>query len=805
LQPEHTQVLSTYEEQSQRESKAVHRARDAALSQQRRIKELGKESCLPYGQLLYQLTHQALANHLQTDLEAFVIEREKAKRFAAAIPFLDQFRGPDHIATVALTAALDMLTKRQAFPSFCQSLGLAIERENRLMTLSRHSPTEMRHLMRNGMNRTKLASKETMEQLRCYEARWTSKTRLDVGAMLADAVIQSTELFTVKWQAAGKYKRRIVQPSEQAEHFVAEAKVPNYKAAHAAMVCPPRPWTGLYGGGFLGNDESLIRVKLEDIDLKDARRQYEETDLSWFFGVVNHLQATKFTVTPEIVVLQRLAWEQGIPGLFPCSRAPMEPPPRLGNDPDPAELKARNRLAAVAHRDRERNRPQRLKIERTLQLAEGLAGRDVQMSVHSDNRGRMYSGNRYVTYQGPDHEKGCLDFRNKLPVDSDAIAWILKAAAGHHSLGRASWEERLTWGYDNRDLLLAVAEDPLNRRELWAGADDPWQFLQLARGYKEAIEIGRTGVPIRLDQTSSGPGILSALVRDEKTGRLCNLWGDTRQDLYEQIAQAVVKRLQRDLQDGDTRERTLAELWLGRGITRSLVKGPVLAVPYGGSYQSIGDKLLDDLDAYLGHPPLDEFKLKVAMPSRYMAGHLWAELKDAVAPVNSVKSWLKKCCRKVMEQGHALEWNGPSGWPFLVNEREPKKTKVTSFLYGKKVFMNIQAMGPEQPLCPTRANKSLPANFTHGCDAALAHRIVCRAEEQCVELAANHDCFSCHATNAGWLHETLHETFRDLYTVDLLADWKRQIESSTGVLLPKPPMVNTLDPSEIGSNPYLFS
>ena len=805
MQTPEAQKLSDLKEQLQREEKAEHRARAAALSQQRRIKELGKESALTYGQLLYKLTQDALAQHIAKDLEAFVLDPERARRFATAMPFLDQFKGPEHIAQVALVTAVDNLSRRQSYATFCQQIGKAIERENRLMHLERHSPQEMRFLMKTGMSRNKLASYPTMASLGCYKRSWNSRTRLDVGAFLADAVIQATELFVVKMQACGRGKRRIIAPSQQAEHFIQAARDPKINVSHSAMVCRPQQWRGLWGGGTLGNEDSLIRVPRTEIDIEDSRRHYELSDMRWLFKVVNHLQDTELEVDGQLVEVARHAWEGGYEGLWPCARVPMEVPPRLGNDPDPSELRARNRLAAMAHRDREQNRPNRIRIERTLQLAEDLKDRHVWQSFHCDHRGRIYSGNRYCTHQGPDHEKAFLSFARKLPVDADGVAWILKAAAGHYGLGRKSWEERLSWGYDNRNRLLAIADDPLGRRELWRSASDPWQFLQLAKGYKEAVETGRTGVPIRLDQTTSGCGILAALVRDAAVGRLCNLTGETRHDLYEQVAEAVQKRLRADLESEEPKARKLAEIWLERGITRKLVKGPVLAVPYGGSFQGVADMLLEDLDAHLGHVPLEEFKLRVSIPSKYMASHLWDELKMAVEPVNAVKKWLKLCCRKLMNKGHVLRWDGPSGWPFLVNDREPKKEKVTSYLYGKRVYMNLQSMPENKPLCPSLANKSLPANFTHGFDAAMVHQFVSAAEEQCVEVLTNHDCFACHPTNATWMHETLHETFRDLYQRNHLEEWRLRLQHQTGISLPKPPLISTLDPKNIGWNPYLFS
>jgi DNA-directed RNA polymerase, mitochondrial len=807
LQAHSKQLLSTYEEQLQRQERAEAMAREAALSQHRRTREIGKESALSYGQKLYRATHDVLARAVAQQLEAFVADPKKARMHAAAMPFLDQFKGPGHIAAVGLVAAIDQFSRRQRLPTFFQNIGAAIEKENRLMKLERFSRLELRHLMRSGMSRSKISSVEVMRQLGRPEPRWDDRTRLQVGCFLGQAILESTELFTVKMQKVGRHRARVVVPSDQALHFVQTSRVPAWKASHAAMLTPPVPWMdGLFGGGLLGNMECLIKVPIQDAeDINRAIAHYEATDMKWLLFIVNWLQAVPLVVDDQLPALMRTAWEGGFDGLWPCSRAPMQVPDRLGSDPDPAELKARNRMAAMAYRDAEQNRPKRIKIERALRQAESLAGRDVWQAFHADHRGRLYTANRYCTHQGPDYEKSLLSFKDKKPVDHDAMEWILKAAAGHYGLSRKSWDERLAWGYDNRQLLLSAAEDPLERTELWRGAADPWQFLQLCKGYKEAVETGRSGVPIRLDQTTSGCGILAALVRDKTVARACNLWGSTRHDLYTEVAEAVLKRVQRDLEFGDTRERTLAEIWLGRGIDRGLVKGPVLSVPYGGSYQSITDKLVTELDEHLGFVPLEDFALKVAIPARYMASHLWAELKDAVAPVDSVKKWLKTCCRMVMKAGYPLHWHTPMGWPMLSADRESKKHKVETLLYGTKIGMTIADQPLEAPLSATNANKALPANLVHSFDAALVHIVVTRAAEQRIHMLTNHDCFAVPPANADQVHKLLLNGFAEIYKTDWLGMWREEIQAGTGLVLPLPPIVGDLDVGLIGTNVYLFS
>ena len=794
-------------EQLQRQTKAEQRAAEAHQSAQRRLKELGKESALPYGQRLYSVCLEALAGALESEFEDFLLAPDKARPFAAAMPYFDGFKGVHHIAAVALVATLDQLSRKQRMATFCQNLGKAVEDETRLMRLENKSPLELRRLMRHGMSRRKIASKEVMTQLGCPAPAWNDMARLQVGQFLLHHIDASTGLVKVVKHRVGKGYPFFVLPSEEAEQFIRECPRGTYKASHSAMVCPPEPWPGLYGGGVLGNQECLIRVPIQDNEEKDgsAIEHYRRADLSAFVSAVNHLQATPLVVDGEMVELQRTAWENGIEGLYPCRRAPMEVPERLGNEPTAEELRARNRLAAMAHRDREQNRTRRIKIERALQSAEELAGRTVWQAYHADHRGRIYSGNKYVTHQGPDYEKALLSFQQQAPATEEGIDWIFKAAAGHYGLSRSYWSERLRWGQQHKDQMLAAAADPLGRLELWRSAKDPWQFLQMCKGLQQALETGATGVPIRFDQTTSGCGILAALVRDAKVGRLCNLFGTTPRDLYSVIAEQVVRRLTVDLEMGDERSKALAELWLGRGIDRGLVKGPILATPYGGSYMSLCDSLVDALDEHLGYVPLDEFAFRVAIPAKYLASHLWAELKAVVQPCIEVKTWLKKSCRLVMSAGHPFEWTTPMGWPMRLADREPTKRKVQTLMFGRKISLTIQDQPVDSPLSATQANKGIGANFVHAFDAALCQQVIYRAGELGMPLLTNHDCFATHTNDATVLHTMLHTAFRDMHRTNWLQVAREEIQMTTGVSLSDPPYIGTLQPGLLGTNPYLYS
>ena len=789
--------------------KAERRSHEAHLSQQRRLKEMGKESSLNYGSALFKRTAGVLEAELDATLCRFAEDPTKAGVHWAAIPMLDGFDSVAQIAAVGLTAAIDQLTRRQRLATFCQHIGWALEAESRLIRLRNVRPLEMRRLLRERMPRRALASPKVMALLHCPAPKWDDRARLQVGQFLFDHILRLGLLKVVR-QQIGKTKPYFVAPTEECMAFVVACPPAAGRVSHTAMVCPPVPWEGLFGGGLLGSDDCLIKVPIADLDelRTTATEHYRQADMARIIAGVNHLQATPLEVHAELVEWQRITWDNGVAGLWPCAKVPMQMPERLGSDPSEEDLKARNALAYRAHRDQEIHRPKRIRIERSIQHMEALAGATIYQAWNADHRGRLYTLNRYVTHQGSDAEKAALSFLPKLPISGDGVDWLLKAAAGHWGMTRDTWADRLQWGRDHLPGMLAAAEDPLSRLELWRSAKDPWQFLQTCIGLKEAQETGTTGVPIRLDQTSSGPGILAALMRDAEVGRLCNLYGSTPKDLYGVGAGNLIARLRHDQEFWENpAQRALSQLWLDYGITRSTVKGAVLAAPYGGRHMSLTDGLVDLMAEHVGPVPLEEFAYRVAVPARYLAKHLWAEIKEQLELTNTLQKWLRTCTKKVMSQPdpRPLEWTTPMGWPMRVADRESHTTKVATELFGRKVSLSIADQPADAPLSYRGANKSISANFVHAVDAAFLQAIVHRAGEHSIPLLCNHDCFAVHPSHAGMTHQMLLDEMRRTFATDWLQIWHQEMQDKSGKKLPEPPMVNTLSPGLIGSNPYLFS
>lgn len=801
------QSVNTPEAQAQRdkELRLVRRAKDARTTSESRLLALQKESALAYGQTAFALFHSAFSRRLQEDLEEFAADPGKARQFASVFPFFDGFKSPDHIAAVALVAAVDQLSRRQRLLSYCQGLAGTLEAEAKLLKLESKQPADIYQLIKTH-GAKKLIEDKVLMSLGVVAAKWTRKTKADIGLYLAFALQHSTGLIEINRGQVGRTAPYFVEPSEAALTLVKTVPRGSLRVAHGPMTCLPRSWdSSLMGGGMLTNQKALITLTIQDQDRAEALLPYQRADLSRIvIPAINYLQQVPLEVSAEVVAAQRTAWDAGMPGLFPCSRVAPPWPERIGGGDSIEAWKIRKHLEGKVLEDRKKFRNMRIKIERSLQVAEEIAGQTVYQPYMTDSRGRTYTTNRLVSSQGTDREKATLNFKPELAGD-EGLDWLLISAAGHSHLGRASWKERLEWGQQNIELIRAAADDPLNRTELWRSTKDPWQFLQACVGIRDTLDGLPTGAPVRMDQTTSGIGILAALVRDAKVGRQCNLWGSTRSDLYTDVIKRIEKQLLLDLEDPDTpHAKENASFWLEHGIERKMMKTPVLAAPYGGTMRSISEPIIEYLIAEK-YVPEERYHLDIAFPGRYLARIAHKEIKQMTSSVMQVRKWLMACCKESLKQQIQLQWTGPFGWPMIVADRETRTQFISSFLYGtrkKIVYMDSPA---EMKLNYIAANKSIGANLVHSLDAALVHSVSYECAERKLPLLVNHDCYACQPFRAKELHQLLLKQIRSLYTPDLLADIHAEMQARTGLKLPQPPVVGDLNPALIGENSYLFS
>lgn len=790
--------------QRQREAREASRARRLAAGADAVLTRAGHGSSTAWGCEAFRLYGEAIRLALDEALSRWLADPEVAGPHRAALPVMLHWadRGPAPAAAVALAEVLDRIHQRQPLRRLEVAVGRALEQEVAAMQVD--APTAAQ--LRRRFGPRAVGSRERLERLGISLERWPLDAAGQVGALMVWLIRLATPLLEVS-EAPAQLRGRgrpvlWVEASEEARRLIAAVPPRPITARRLPMVVPPIEWTGLEGGGHLGGDRRLVRCQkpmslayLESVDLRPA------------LAVVNGLQRQAMALDPWMVGIQREAWDCGIRGLFPVERDPViagPPPPPGASGRARAEWRSRQALERV---DRQEAHRKRVRITAGLDQAGEVAGRQIWFAYHLDWRGRVYTSSRYITHQGPDCEKGAVGFAVGGRCGEGEIEWLLKSAAGHWGLSRASWGERLQWGMQNMERLRAAGEAPLDRLELWRDAKDPWQFLQAARAfYRWTLDPAEPiRCPIRLDQCSSGPAIVAALLRDKALARDVNLCGSAPRDLYTRLAGQLEVLVRMDLEAGDERQRRHAERWLGLGIDRSLLKGPTMTVGYGATWLGMQRGVIDWLLAHQGEPDAEHLRTELLRPASYLLSRLTPLLNQELASARQLQRWLERCCRLVLERGHPLRWTSPMGWPIEIGLPMDATSRHRTETRGVRRWQTPRDQ-PQVARSARATGRGLAANVIHSFDAAFCWGVVSRCEAVGAQCIPNHDCFATTVDRADWLHQALHNELREAYREDWLQLLADEMRWWSGVQeIPPPPAVGTLSPAEIGGNPYAFS
>jgi DNA-directed RNA polymerase len=790
-----------WEEEKAREAQQRRLSEERAQSIRRNLLNAGRETATEYGRILFRHYAQAVSDGLEAIVGRLARGEVIAGQHFCAAPVLLRFggKGTKPAASLALGVVLDQLSQRRNYRDVALAIGREIEDELRAVAIQGKDALLLRQVKRRTRGK-EAVSKRVMQDLHCEQERWSQEDRFHLGGLLLDLVAARTGLVRV---VKGLKRHQWLEPTPETLALIRANPPRPMPARRLPMLVEPRPWGGVKGGGHLDSAQALI-VSRAPIELS----YYEGRDLRVQLQVVNALQRQEMVLDPWMVAVQREAWDGNIRGLFPVTRDPIQPPPPPENDAGGKAWKEWRACRAAAWRDENVGRLKRLRIEEGLRQCEAVAGRPIWFAYDLDFRGRVYSSNRYATHQGPDHEKGAVSFAGGEACGEEGFEWLLKAAAGHWGLGKAKWGERLNWGKQNLDLLTAIADDPLERLELWRGADDPWQLLQVARAVRQWLEDPAAPItcPVRLDQTCSGVGIAAALLRDRRLARHTNLIGSTRGDVYQAVADRVVRLLRADVELAGEQAAQLAAFWLDFGVDRAMCKAPVMTSVYGASQLTLIEGLVELIEARRGAVELGRVQGDLLRPARMLAGVLQQALKEEIGPCLALQRWLRELSRQVVGTRQAIEWTTPMGWPMRLGTELDGTVGSGTALAGLPRQLSRREEGAGDGLSARATNRGITANTVHAFDGALCHAVVSAAVAHGAEILTNHDCFAVLPSRAEWLHAELHRQLRELYKEDWLSAMTAEIASRAGIKgIKPPPFTGDLSPGLVGSNPYCFS
>lgn len=358
------------------------------------------------------------------------------------------------------------------------------------------------------------------------------------------------------------------------------------------------------------------------------------------------------------------------------------------------------------------------------------------LPVLLDWRGRIYTINTFLTYQGTDMSKSLLLFNNKQTLNKDSFEASFNTfkiyGANLYGLTQVSYEERCSFINELLDEIIEGTYDFIFKSK------EPYVFLAWCKEYrslysqiKENKDFIQTDFPVYADASCNGIQHLSLQVKDSITAAKVNLLpknkADMPTDIYTEVTNNVNKLI--------INSKELSTKCKGLQLVRSEVKKGVMTIPYGatmyGIAQGVSEKL-EDRDIPVQLSKKDAFIL-----ARYIKD----SVSDPDSPVSQLIDYLTGMTDILSKLRIPVLWKLSQSVTFVqsykvmnkVTVRTPQKSQYTVYLLDKdKIDKHKQ-------------KAAIVPNIVHSADAAVVLNLILKINEykssQPIEVVTVLDCF----------------------------------------------------------------
>lgn len=683
--------------------------------------------------------------------------------------------------------------------------------------------------------------------------KWSQSDKFNVGMKMVELFALSTSLIhIVKVFVNGNIKYSVELDTDVAKYIEYQD---NYLAdlmmEHRPMVIPPKPWTNPFDGGYYINLKKPLQ--LVRMSAKDCDALYSDVDMPTVYKAVNAIQSTAWHINNRVLEVANAvcSWEHIPEALEMPTANPAEPPVRPIEADTDKDIQREWRQAMTSYYQEDNKRKaKRILVNCILKLANDFKDDEAIYFPHNlDFRGRIYPVT-LIHPQGNDFMKAMLEFSEGVELGKDGHTWLAFQGANMWGLDKKPIEERIAWVYENSDMIISIAEKPLDNLQ-WTEADSPWEFLAFCFEWNDYLKIGesfKSKLAVAFDGSCSGLQHFSAMLRDEVGGEAVNLKPDDHvHDIYGIVAEKVKELLKKDMQEGtdDTIEATedgssylkkgtksLAKEWLDHGVSRSVTKRPTMTLCYGASKFGFADQILEDtVYPALAHNPLSFSK--PSQSARYMAGLIWDSLKGVVVKAVEAMEWLQTASgllakdKNIEGKNLPTTWITPAGFPVKQKYPKVRVKRLNTVLSGSiKIFdttsgsteeategsvLRLAFAEPTDEIDSRKQKQGIAPNFVHSMDASHLMLTVCACVDKGVNaFAMIHDSYGVPAGHGSIMFTTVREVFVSTYTEnDVLQDLHDHICNllSPKMLkdLPEVPTKGDLDLDCAKESMYAFS
>lgn len=397
--------------------------------------------------------------------------------------------------------------------------------------------------------------------------------------------------------------------------------------------------------------------------------------------------------------------------------------------------------------------------------------------------------------QGSDIAKALLEFADGKPLGNRGLYWLCVRAANCMGHDKVSLDERHSLVLDRLNDVLAAAKSPLENT-WWSDTPEPWGLLatcfEIAYAFNSADPKAYVShLPVPLDGTCSGLQVLSAMGLDPVGGKAVNLMPGPRGDIYQDVADAVNRAIEADVEAGVQE----ALEWRGN-VSRKTVKRGVMTTPYGVTKAGMRKQLVTDKMIPAGAEA-------ATRSATYLGNKIDEAMLATAVSAREIMAWLQDTAGRLAKAGLPLEWHVPTG--MRIRQAYPQTHEVQIRTLDDRLV--IHEPNENGALNKGEQMRGAAPNVVHSFDAAhLRLTVLAGAVEGVEHWAMIHDSFGTHACNTDLLAKTLRQQFVDIYRDDWLGRIHADIKKyAPNVVISDPPSRGGLDIAQVLQSEFFFS
>lgn len=777
--------------------------REKLLAQVMQAEKAGSVERLPYSNFLVRQVIEDLAARIKDDASAQG-GAGAYKKFALYLGSLD----PQIVALRAIQAVLGVLLENDAADApqpvakkLAYAAGRAVYYEYLMAHFSKLSPALFNTLARE--HHRKMTSDER-HIVKVFKARyqqegfeyptWGFGDTEKVGHYLLHQL--KSLGFVEMWSRVERHRNRpktiyyvVLAEDVRSSGLALMERLADLPRIAGPLIEPPLPWdaeTNTGGGFHTPEMQRLMAYAVQGHAIREMPDAVIEA--------INYLQATPWQVNvPVLEAVRAVSLTHDIgedivspdPGPMPAYQDETEEVKREWKQ-RAKEWYTEKKVRAVKHR----------RVQKAFREASELAEYSrLWFAYYADFRGRVYARAGGISPQGTDLEKGLIRFATGKPLSTgpDALFWFKAHGASKYGLDKISFENRIRWVDEQHESLLAIASDPIGRRE-WTEADSPVQFLAWVLEYAEwhRDPVGfLSRLPVSLDGTCNGLQNFSALLRDEVGGKAVNLIdGQRPNDIYADVAARATELLHQ------MPPSKFRDAWLAHGLNRKVTKRTTMTLPYGCTRFACSEFIAKD---YLEKEKPAQIALAdYGDAANFLSHVVWAAIGDVVIKAREAMEWLKGWALHAARNGYRVEWVTPTGLRVRSEYDKERIVRVESIAFKSRIALYRPTEGA---LDLRRVANAVAPNFVHSLDASHLTRVMNAAHKRGMAVAAIHDDFGTHAADTAEFAKIIREEFIRMYADNTIL---QALADSTGYDVP-PPSPGMLDLSNILNSRYFFA